>query len=93
MVREIEGAGPDRIHLRKTPRAEPTAFSPLEGRTAEESEALVGAELRGLIERVKSAEVYRKERVHQVLERLQRGELVTSETVREAANRILMEGI
>jgi hypothetical protein len=53
---------------------------------------VVSSELRGLIDRIKHAETFRKERVHQVLEKLQRGELVTSETVREAAERILREG-
>ena len=59
----------------------------------EDSEVVVSSELKELINRVKQAEGFRKERVHEVLEKLQRGELVTSETVREAAESILREGI
>ena len=57
------------------------------------SEVVVSSELTELIDRVKGAENFRKERVHQVLEKLQRGELVTSETGREAAEKILREGL
>ncbi len=53
----------------------------------------VSSELKQLIERVKSAQTYRKEVVHRVLERLQKGELITSESVREAAETILREGL
>ena len=58
-----------------------------------EPEVEVASELRELIARVRRAETVRKHRVHQVLEKLQRGELVTSETVREAAERLLREGV
>lgn len=59
---------------------------------ADEAELDVSPELRALLERVKAAETTRKGLVHAVLEKLERGELVTSETVREAAEKILREG-
>jgi hypothetical protein len=53
---------------------------------------VVSSELRELIDRVKQAENYRKERVHQVWEKLRRGELLAAEALREAAEKILDEG-
>ena len=58
----------------------------------DEPELAVSAELRALLDRIKGAETMRKGLVHAVLEKLERGELVTSETVREAAEKILREG-
>lgn len=96
MVEEISGTGsdrPDRLSRSdraKTGESGSAADAPQGSKVPE---VVVSSELRVLIDRVKQAETYRKERVHEVLEKLQRGELVTSETVREAAERILREGI
>lgn len=96
MIEEVNGAahGPlDRLSRSgkgKAPESEEI------GATAEEdegAEVVVSSELRVLIERIKQAGTFRKDRVHQVLEKLRRGELVTSETVREAAERLLQEGL
>jgi len=59
---------------------------------SDEAELAVSPELRALLDRIRSAETLRKGLVHAVLEKLERGELVTSETVREAAEKILREG-
>jgi hypothetical protein len=96
MVEEIAGPGhesldqvsrSDRARIDKAEKADDAA------RDNQEPEVEVTSELRELIERVKQADTYRKERIHQVLEKLQRGELITSETVRETAERIIREGI
>ena len=58
----------------------------------DEAELAVSPELRCLLDRIKGAETMRKGLVHAVMEKLERGELVTSETVREAAEKILREG-
>ena len=96
MVEEIGGTGyhpPDRL----SPSGKPRTSGPegvADARKGAESpeEVVVSSELRELIDRVRQADIHRKERVHQVLEKLQRGELVTSEAVREAAERILRQG-
>jgi len=93
MVKEVSGAGPEHLSFQKTPRTDKSKRPPAPAGGKNPVESAVGGELRGLIERVKAAETYRKERVHQVLEKLQRGELITSEAVREAARRILEEGV
>jgi len=93
MVKEVSGAGPEHLSFEKTPRTDKSKRSPLPPKGKRSVETTAGGELRSLIERVKAAETYRKERVHQVLEKLQRGELITSEAVREAARRILEEGV
>ncbi|MHC4480230.1 MAG: flagellar biosynthesis anti-sigma factor FlgM [Planctomycetota bacterium] len=96
MVEEIGATGHDRPE--RLPRGEKAKNSRSEsatkGRAGDEApEVVVSSELKELVDRVRQADVYRKERVHQVLEKLQRGELVTSEAVREAAEKILREGI
>ena len=93
MVKEISGAGPDRVFLGKSARSDKPRKVSSGSKGDDAPEAVVGGEVKGLVERVKAAEVYRKERVHQVLEKFQRGELITSETVREAARKILEGGI
>ncbi len=54
---------------------------------------VVSFELVELLERVRTADVVRKDRVHRVIERLKKDELVTSESVREAAERMIEKGI
>ena len=95
MVQEIRGPGHDQspgVTRSNGPKgrkpAKPTDSVAGSGSPAVE----VSGELNDLISRVKQAEVFRKDRVHQVLEKLQRGELVTSETVRDAAERLLQGG-
>ncbi|MFO8008496.1 MAG: hypothetical protein R6V05_12255 [Candidatus Brocadiia bacterium] len=95
MIEEI--IGPGHGGLDRLSRSEEAGARRADGEKAtsdgeQEPSVEVSSELKALIERVKQAGTYRKERVHQVLEKLQRGELVTSETVREAAERILREG-
>ena len=97
MVKEITGPGFEPLGRARRPRTrkgQAAADAPAGGRAADadDVEALPG-EIRGLIDRVRGGETYRLERVHEVLEKLQRGELVTSETVRRAAERILRGGI
>ena len=96
MVEEIGGpAHGDLDRLARSGRAKthPTDGSAAAPVGANEPESVLPTELRELIERVKSAETFRKDRVHQVLEKLERDELVTSETVREAAEKLLREGL
>jgi hypothetical protein len=96
MIEEITGPGHgelDRLARSGKAKAHPTEEKDAPAAAEEESEVEVSSELRALIDRIKHAETFRKERVHEVLEKLQRGELVTSETVREAAERILREGL
>jgi len=96
MVEEIGGPGQDRLDRlspRDRARIEDVGKAAEAPRAARAPEVMVSSELRALIDRVKQAQTFRKERVHQVFEKLQRGELVTSETVREAAEKILREGI
>jgi hypothetical protein len=96
MVEEISGPGQERLDRlspgdrAKTRQAKKTGDAPP---STQAPEVVVFSELRELIARVKQAETFRKDRVHEVLEKLQRGELVTSEAVREAAEKILREGI
>ena len=96
MIEEVAGAGRERTdpllpgRRARVRRAEGQA-DPAGSKQA--PEVVVSSELRELISRVKQADVIRKDRVHQVLEKLQRGELVTSETVREAAEKILGTGV
>jgi hypothetical protein len=96
MIEEVGGLGPE--WLERLLKGTGTRPQDTEKRSRASSDDMepdvpVTVELRQMMERVKGAEGYRKERVHQILERLQRGELVTSETVREAAETILREGI
>ena len=96
MLDEISGLGAgwlDRL-LRSGKAAPQKTTDGAEGAPGEsdEAELAVSAELRALLDRIKSAEPLRKGLVHAVLEKLERGELVTSETVREAAEKILQEG-
>ena len=51
-----------------------------------------GTEVEVMLERLKSAEASGKGRVHQVIKKLQNDELITSESVREAAERLLERG-
>jgi hypothetical protein len=95
MIEEILGPGhgrADRLSGSGKARTPESERAPGRPGSARLPDVIVSSELRELIERVKSAETFRKERVHQVLEKLQRGELVTSETVIEAAERILGGG-
>ncbi len=96
MLDEISGLGAGWLdRLLRSSKARP-------GRTREgaatdtdqggEAELTVSAELNALLDRIKGAETMRKGLVHAVMEKLDRGELVTSETVREAAEKILREG-
>lgn len=96
MVDEISGLGAgwlDRILRSGKARSEKTD-GPADGEhvQGDQAELAVSAELRVLLDRIKSAETMRKDVVHAVLEKYQRGELVTSETVRDAAEQILREG-
>ncbi len=59
----------------------------------DDPDVAVAGELQALLDRIRNSETTRMSRVHEVLEKLQRGELVTSEAVREAAERILREGL
>ena len=97
MVREISGPGFDSLgRARKTDRSNSRRA---QGNTGEQTEEKTAAsselptELQSLIERVKQDDTVRLERVHAVLEKLQEGKLVTSDTVREAAERILQGGV
>jgi len=95
MIEEIVGPShgrPDRLSQTKQVKAAKPESSAGSRQAEDTSEVAVTSELQGLIDRVKSAPTVRKERIHEVLEKLQRGELLTSETVREAAERILREG-
>ena len=95
MIEEIDAAGNDRLdrlspgERTRTDESGRAAQTPQGGKA---QEVVVSSGLTELIDRVKQAESFRKERVSQVLEKLQLGELVTSETVRGAAERILNEG-
>ena len=96
MVDEISGLGAgwlDRVLRSGKARSERTD-GPVDGGRGQgdETELNVSPELRALLDRIKGAETMRKGAVHAVLEKLERGELVTSETVREAAEQILREG-
>ena len=95
MADEISPVGRDRLsrlsgsRKAKVPTSEGSAAAP---RNDGASEPVVSSELRELIDRVKQAENYRKERVHQVWEKLQRGELLAAEALQEAAEKMLDEG-
>ena len=96
MVDEISGLGAgwlDRV-LRSGKARTQKADGPAERDQADgdQTDLAVSADLRTLLDRIKSAETSRKGTVHAVLEKFERGELVTSETVREAAEQILREG-
>ncbi len=95
MIDEIVGPAhgePGRVNRSAKAKARSADSSAAATDSSHAPEVEVSGDLRQLIERVKQAETFRKDRVHEVLEKLQRGELVTSETVREAAERILHEG-
>ena len=97
MVEKVDGPGYDRLGRLsrsgkpETGRADGVKRGAARAEAADET-ALSG-EVWELVNRIKSAETYRKDRVHEVLEKLQRGELINCETVREAAEKILREGI
>jgi hypothetical protein len=96
MLDEISGLGAGWLdRLLRSKKAKSTRADG-EGRPksagGDEAELDVSSELRALLGRVKGAETMRKGLVHAVVEKLNRGELVTSETVREAAEKILREG-
>ena len=96
MVEEISGLGAgwlDRL-LRSGKARSGRADGPADGDhvLGDEAELAVSADLRALLDRIKSAETMRKGVVHAVLEKFERGDLVTSETVRDAAEQILREG-
>ncbi len=95
MVQEIRGSGHDQSPgvTRSSGAKVSKPAKPTDSAAGSSASAVeVSGELNDLISRVKQADVFRKDRVHQVLEKLQRGELVTSETVREAAERLLQGG-
>ncbi len=99
MVREITGAGyrrpgrlqrSDKGRVRKGDKAQDGSST--ERETGPDVLDEVPGELQALIERVREGEAVRLERVHDVLDKMKRGELITSEAVREAAERILDGG-
>jgi len=95
MINEIVGPGrgrPERSSRSGSARPSGLESAAKASGSEDSPEVTVSSELQGLIERVKEAETFRKERVHQVLEKMRRGELIVSETVREAAEKILREG-
>ncbi len=96
MVEEIAGAGEgelDRLSRTGKTQDQSAARKPAPARDQQEPAVQLSGDLRELIDRIRHARTFRKEKVHRVLEKLQEGELVTSETVREAAEKILREGI
>lgn len=58
----------------------------------DKAELAISPDLSALLDRIKGAETMRKGLVHAVIKKLNRGALVTSETVRDAAEKILREG-
>ncbi len=96
MLDEISGLGSGWLdRLLRSSKAKPGRTE--EGERADlgeddEAELAVSADLSALLARIKGAETLRKGLVHAVVEKLNRGELVTSETVRDAAEKILREG-
>ena len=52
----------------------------------------VSSKLQKFIDSVREAEPIRKNRVHEVLKKLERGELLAPESIREAAEKLLREG-
>ncbi len=94
-MRRIQGtgrSGPEPLSRRGNAPSQSTGRVENASTFESASEVSFTNELQSLITRVRSADTFRKERVHQVLEKMQRGELITSETVREAAERILRGG-
>lgn len=63
-----------------------------EARTREDVAAEVSSQVEGLMERIRSADAVRKERVHQVAQKLQHGELLSADAIRAAAERIAEGG-
>jgi len=96
MIEEIGATGQDRLNgvsSGKKPRAERSERAGSKDRSAGEApEVSVSSRLADYVECIKRADNVRKERVHQVLEKMQRGELITPETVQRAAQKILQEG-
>jgi len=99
MVEEITGSSRNRLgrltradkaKVRKAPDKAGAAGS--EPSPAGDAVEELPGELQALIDRVKQGDAVRLERVHEVLEKLQRGELISSDAVRAAAERILSEG-
>jgi hypothetical protein len=97
MVREISGPGFDSLgRARRTDRSRSGRANGKDAGRAEETTRDAGelpTELQSLIERVKQNDTVRLERVHAVMEKLEKGELVTSEAVRDAARRIMEGGV
>jgi hypothetical protein len=96
MVREISGPGYDSLgRVNRNDRSRTRRGQDKAGKTADKTSGAseLPTELHSLIERVKQDDTVRLERVHAVLEKLDKGELVTSETVRRAAERILRGGV
>ena len=96
MVREIGGPG---IDPAKSDALRDALKSAEVGKTTQSSQAEttdgveVSGELSELISRVKQADSVRKDRVHEVMQKLQNGTLVTPESIREAAKQMLDGGI
>jgi len=96
MLDEISGLGAGWLdRLLRSSKARPGRTEQGAGTDSDqvdEAELSISAELNALLDRIRGAETMRKGLVHAVMEKLERGELVTSETVREAAEKILREG-
>lgn len=98
MVREIGGPGIDptrsdtlRDALKPVPQLREKTTPASESETTEG--VTLSGDLNELINRVKQADNIRKDRVHEVMQKLQNGRLVTPESIREAARQLLEGGV
>jgi len=95
MVERIGAAGStpaENVSPSGKPSAKDLKNAKVDHEERETSGVTVSISLQSVMQRVREAEAYRKERVHQVLEKIQDGTLLSSEALREAADRILREG-
>jgi len=96
MVREIGGPGIDPARpdaLRDALKPSEAQGTTQRGQVDTTDAVVVSGELGDLINRVKQADNIRKDRVHEVAQKLQNGTLVTPESTEESAKRIVEGGV
>ncbi len=96
MVEGIEGPTPDSLRQAAESRNSDVEKTQQRGLTEtagtdEDTATEVDSELEALLERVKASDAVRKEKVHLVSEKLASGELLSTEAIRGASERIAEE--
>jgi len=94
VISEIGAAGPNRpdgVFRGNNRGAEDAKNTGAEREQKKDTDTVVSSKLQGLVNRILAEGRVRPERIQQVKEKMQRGQLVTPDSVRNAAARLLSE--